>query len=146
MPLVKCLRYMNRCFMKTYCVCKCLLCAYLCPILFVMSFQSKLELITGGTAGNMKLSIFDKDNQHICNLSNDDALLGSYQIDSGMRLHVCIAWFNLNFHDMSNKILLLCSDPCMCYQAYSESNFNLANFNSTKLILKPIDQSTFNYV
>lgn len=36
----------------------------------------------------MRLQIFDKDNTLICDLSDNDALLGSYPIEDGMRLHV----------------------------------------------------------
>ena len=51
-------------------------------------FQAKLELITGASCGGMVVQVFDKDNVLVCTLDNNDALLGSYPIDDGMRLHV----------------------------------------------------------
>lgn len=50
--------------------------------------QMKLELVTGASAATMNLTVFDKDNKLVCILDNNDALLGSYPIDSGMRIHV----------------------------------------------------------
>lgn len=44
--------------------------------------------MTGGSAATMKLKVFDKKNNFICDIDNDDALLGSYPIDDGMRIHV----------------------------------------------------------
>ncbi|XP_041979912.1 tubulin-folding cofactor B-like [Aricia agestis] len=54
----------------------------------IQEFKTKLELVTGGTAGTMKLKVFDNKNNLICDIDNDDALLGSYPIDDGMRIHV----------------------------------------------------------
>ena len=53
-------------------------------------FQGKLELVTGAASGSMVLEIYNKDDKLVCTLDNDDALLGSYQIDDGMRLHVSL--------------------------------------------------------
>lgn len=36
----------------------------------------------------MKLKVFDVKNNFICDIDKDDALLGSYPIDDGMRIHV----------------------------------------------------------
>ena len=36
----------------------------------------------------MKLEVYDKENKLVCKLDNDDALLGSHQVDDGMRIHV----------------------------------------------------------
>lgn len=55
----------------------------------VGDLKAKLELITGGGAGTMKIQVYEKDSEKlVCNLDNDDALLGSFPIDDGMRLHV----------------------------------------------------------
>lgn len=54
----------------------------------IHEFKTKLELVTGGSAATMKLKVFDKKNNFICDIDNDDALLGSYPIDDGMRIHV----------------------------------------------------------
>ena len=56
--------------------------------LTVADLKSKMELITGGNAGSMKISAFNKDDKHICDLSDANALLGSYPLDDGVRLHV----------------------------------------------------------
>lgn len=36
----------------------------------------------------MKLKIYDSKNNYIADIDKDDALLGSYPIDDGMRIHV----------------------------------------------------------
>ena len=51
-------------------------------------FQGKLELLTGATAANMKLELYNKENKLLCKVDNDDAMLGSYPAEDGMRLHV----------------------------------------------------------
>ncbi|PVD26663.1 hypothetical protein C0Q70_14341 [Pomacea canaliculata] len=56
--------------------------------LTIAAFKMKLELVTGASAATMNLTVFDKDNKLVCILDNNDALLGSYPIDSGMRIHV----------------------------------------------------------
>ncbi|CAK1555291.1 unnamed protein product [Leptosia nina] len=54
----------------------------------VLEFKTKLELVTGGSAGTMKLKVYDNKNNFICDVDDDAALLGSYPIDDGMRIHV----------------------------------------------------------
>ncbi|XP_045769421.1 tubulin-folding cofactor B [Maniola jurtina] len=54
----------------------------------VLEFKTKLELVTGGSAATMKLKVYDKKNNFVCDIDNDAALLGSYPIDDGMRIHV----------------------------------------------------------
>jgi len=56
--------------------------------LTIGALKGKLELLTGATAGSQILEVFDVNNKSICKPDNDDALLGSYPIDDGMRLHV----------------------------------------------------------
>ena len=53
-----------------------------------MYFQGKLELLTGATPANMKLEVYNKENKLVCKIDNDNAMLGSYPVDDGMRLHV----------------------------------------------------------
>lgn len=50
--------------------------------------KGKLELLTGGSCGTMKVELYDKNNKFVCSLNDDNALLGSFPIDDGMRLHV----------------------------------------------------------
>ena len=56
--------------------------------LTVFDLKCKLEMIAGGTAGTMKVAAYDKEDKFICDLSDKAALLGSFPIDDGCRLHV----------------------------------------------------------
>lgn len=47
-----------------------------------------MELQTGGNAATMTLELYDKNDKLVAKLDDDNALLGSYPVDSGMRLHV----------------------------------------------------------
>jgi tubulin-folding cofactor B len=55
--------------------------------LLITSLQSKLEVLTGGNKGTMKLELYS-GSKLICKIDNDDALFGSLPIDDNMRLHV----------------------------------------------------------
>ncbi|XP_017776441.1 PREDICTED: tubulin-folding cofactor B-like [Nicrophorus vespilloides] len=54
----------------------------------VLDLKGKLELMTGGSCATMRIEAYNKDNQLICSLTDDQAMLGSYPIESGVRLHV----------------------------------------------------------
>lgn len=54
----------------------------------VATLKTKLELVTGASWTTMIIDVFNKENDLVCRLDNNDALLGSYPIDDGMRLHV----------------------------------------------------------
>lgn len=56
--------------------------------LTISTLKGKLELVTGGNAGQMVLEVYNKEGHKVCVLDNDAALLGSYQVDDGMRIHV----------------------------------------------------------
>jgi tubulin-folding cofactor B len=56
--------------------------------LTIAGLKMKLEMITGGTAANMQISVFDKEDKPVCEFDNNDALLGSYPVDSGHRMHI----------------------------------------------------------
>eukprot|EP00095_Tigriopus_kingsejongensis_P003532 maker-scaffold106_size358372-snap-gene-0.14 protein:Tk03532 transcript:maker-scaffold106_size358372-snap-gene-0.14-mRNA-1 annotation:"tubulin folding cofactor b" len=56
--------------------------------LTIADLKGKLELITGASSLSMVISAFDKNDKPVCELSDDAALLGSYPLDSGMRIHV----------------------------------------------------------
>lgn len=62
--------------------------------------QSKLEIITGGSAGTMQLQLFNGD-KLIAQIDDDDALLGSYPIENDMRLHVVDSFQNFVGNDSS---------------------------------------------
>lgn len=44
--------------------------------------------MTGASCQTMQIEVYDKDNKLVCPLSDDKALLGSYPVENGMRLHV----------------------------------------------------------
>lgn len=56
----------------------------------VGDLKGKLELITGANSATMEIFVHDekRGGALVCALSDDSALLGSYPVDSGMRLHV----------------------------------------------------------
>lgn len=55
----------------------------------VGDLKGKLEMLTGASAATMKLEVYEKDSEKlVCRLEDDNALLGSFPIDDGMRLHV----------------------------------------------------------
>lgn len=57
--------------------------------LTVEAFKGKLELITGATSASMDITVHDsKTDDVVCKLDSNERLLGSYPIDSGMRIHV----------------------------------------------------------
>lgn len=50
----------------------------------------------------MKIEAYDKDNKLVCTLADDNALLGSYPIDDGMRFHVVDNFLIRNELDFCN--------------------------------------------
>jgi len=54
----------------------------------VSDLKAKLELITGGNCSTMQVEAYTKENTFVCGLNDDGALLGSYPLEHGMRLHV----------------------------------------------------------
>lgn len=44
--------------------------------------------MTGGSCTTMQLEAYTKDNKLVCPLKEDNALLGSYPLENGMRLHI----------------------------------------------------------
>ncbi|KAK7874409.1 hypothetical protein R5R35_001505 [Gryllus longicercus] len=54
----------------------------------IAELKGKLELLTGGCSTTMKIEIYNKDDVLVCSLDSDDALLGSYPVNDGMRMHV----------------------------------------------------------
>ncbi|CAH0553956.1 unnamed protein product [Brassicogethes aeneus] len=76
----------------------------------ILQLKEKLELMTGGSCSTMQLQAFNKDNQLVCNLTNDEALLGSYPIDDGMRIHVVDSFLIRNELDFGDVEKLEISD------------------------------------
>ncbi len=52
------------------------------------ALKGKLELVSGVPAGGMKLEAYNPDGHLVCQMDNDSALLGSYPVDDGCRIHV----------------------------------------------------------
>ena len=52
-----------------------------------INFKSKLEILTGASPATMQLELYS-GSKLVCKLDNNDALLGSYNIEDGMRIHV----------------------------------------------------------
>ena len=61
----------------------------------------------------MTISVFDKEDKFICVLDNEDALLGSYPINDGMRLHVS---------NVCTKINVLSLNYCLTNPGYAFIN------------------------
>lgn len=70
--------------------------------LLICDLKGKLEMIVGSVAANMKLELYDKENKLICKMDNNEAMLGSYPIEDGMRIHVVDPTIKLGeFDDLS---------------------------------------------
>ncbi|XP_055587035.1 tubulin-folding cofactor B [Uranotaenia lowii] len=53
----------------------------------ISEFKAKLEPITGGLAGTMRLELYSGD-RLVAKLDDDNQLLGYYPVEDGMRVHV----------------------------------------------------------
>lgn len=56
--------------------------------LTIGDLKGRLELVTGGSAQNMTLEVFDEAERPVCHLTNDEALLGSFTVEENYRIHV----------------------------------------------------------
>jgi len=55
----------------------------------VQNLKDKLELITGARSQLMTIEVFDQNNVKVCDLKDNEAMLGSFPIEAqGFRLHV----------------------------------------------------------
>lgn len=54
----------------------------------IQEFKNKLELLVGFQSNTMKLEAYNKNDEIVCKLNENDKTLGSYPIDDGMRVHV----------------------------------------------------------
>ncbi|XP_055684124.1 tubulin-folding cofactor B [Lutzomyia longipalpis] len=53
----------------------------------ILDFKNKLEVVTGGCAATMRLELYNGD-KLVEKLDRNEALLGFYPIEDGMRIHV----------------------------------------------------------
>lgn len=44
--------------------------------------------MTGASCHTMQIEAYTKDNKFVCKLDNNNALLGSFPLEDGMRLHI----------------------------------------------------------
>ncbi|XP_032083257.1 tubulin-folding cofactor B [Thamnophis elegans] len=56
--------------------------------LTIAEFKCKLELVVGSPASCMELELYTPDDKFVMKLDQDEALLGSYPVDDGFRIHV----------------------------------------------------------
>lgn len=58
--------------------------------LTIFDLKGKLELITGALTASMDISVYDKNDETklVCELDDNERLLGSYPVDSGMTLFI----------------------------------------------------------
>ncbi|XP_036201811.1 tubulin-folding cofactor B isoform X1 [Myotis myotis] len=56
--------------------------------LTIAEFKCKLELVVGSPASCMELELYGADEKFCSKLDQEDALLGSYPVDDGCRIHV----------------------------------------------------------
>ncbi|XP_004715871.1 tubulin-folding cofactor B isoform X1 [Echinops telfairi] len=56
--------------------------------LTIAEFKCKLELVVGTPASCMELELYGADDKFYSKLDQEDALLGSYPVDDGCRIHV----------------------------------------------------------
>lgn len=56
--------------------------------LTIAEFKCKLELVVGSPASCMELELYGVDDKFYSKLDQEDALLGSYPVDDGCRIHV----------------------------------------------------------
>uniref|UniRef100_A0A8C5RVW0 Tubulin folding cofactor B n=1 Tax=Laticauda laticaudata TaxID=8630 RepID=A0A8C5RVW0_LATLA len=54
----------------------------------LLYLQCKLELVVGSPASCMELELYTPDDKFVMKLDRDEALLGSYPVDDGYRIHV----------------------------------------------------------
>ncbi|XP_037712624.1 tubulin-folding cofactor B [Drosophila subpulchrella] len=68
--------------------------------LTVAQLKSKLEILTGGSAGTMKVQVFKGENC-LATMDNNDAQLGYYVNCDGLRLHVIDSFATFSFDSAS---------------------------------------------
>ncbi|XP_055710699.1 tubulin-folding cofactor B [Phlebotomus papatasi] len=95
--------------------------------LTILEFKNNLEVLTGGNANTMKLELYSGD-KLVGKLENNAALLGSYPIEDGMRIHV-VDDFVLVDSEFVEKFTL--TD-----QQYSQKRDTLRNFLQTNKLGK----------
>lgn len=67
----------------------------------IKDFKNKLEMITGLSAVDMKLKLLNKEKQFVCDLDDDEKMLGFYPAEDNYYLHV----------DAKQSIIATTEDP-----------------------------------
>lgn len=50
--------------------------------------QGKLEMLVGAAAAQMRLELYDREEKKVCDLDDDEAMLGRYPVEDYFRIHV----------------------------------------------------------
>uniref|UniRef100_A0A0P4W9W7 CAP-Gly domain-containing protein n=1 Tax=Scylla olivacea TaxID=85551 RepID=A0A0P4W9W7_SCYOL len=72
--------------------------------LTIGDLKGRLELVTGGSAQNMTLEVFNEQEQPVCQLVGDEALLGSFCVEENYRIHVTDKTRRLGEFDDTSKV------------------------------------------
>lgn len=97
-------------------------------ILTIYALKGKLELLTGASSANMVIQLFSKDDKLVTELTDNDAILGSYPVDDGMRIHVIDSNIKPGeFEDVSNVERFTISEDEYSKKQDSMRNFLKAN-------------------
>lgn len=83
--------------------------------------KSKLEILTGGNAGTMKIEVY-KGDRHLTSLENDQAKLGFYLNCDGLRLHVVDSFTSCCFDNENIQKFELSNDQ------YEQRTDSVRNF------------------
>lgn len=83
--------------------------------------QSKLEIITGGSASTMKVELY-KGDSYVTSLTNNDAKLGFYINCDGLRLHVVDSFVSFAFDNEKVEKFELSKDQ------YEQKTNSVRNF------------------
>ncbi|KAL7736706.1 hypothetical protein ACLKA6_015565 [Drosophila palustris] len=87
----------------------------------VAQLKSKLEIITGGSAGTMKVELY-KGDSYVTSLTNNDAKLGFYINCDGLRLHVVDSFVSFGFDNEKVEKFELSKDQ------YEQKTNSVRNF------------------
>lgn len=85
------------------------------------SIQSKLEILTGGSAGTMKVELY-KGDAYVTSLDNNEAKLGYYLSCDGLRLHVVDSFTSCCFDNENVQKFELTTDQ------YEQRTDSVRNF------------------
>ncbi|CAG9861626.1 unnamed protein product [Phyllotreta striolata] len=106
----------------------------------ITNLKAKLELITGGSCNTMQLQAYTKDNKLLCSMDDDEACLGSFPLEDGMRIHVVdnflmrseLEFENIPKFELSNDEYEKKDDTVKSFLMKNKLGKYSANFNKKK--------------